>query len=107
MTHCCGSVQCAAVTPGAGVGLHRAKRVASRLRVQAQVLAACKVGAAHSLVALASVLAFMASTDTNASATPAPMLAFAAAGCTMWVLPLLLLLLLLPLLLLGLVASSS
>ena len=37
--------------------------------MQAQLLAACKVGAAHSLVALASVLAFMASTDTSASAS--------------------------------------
>ena len=33
------------------------------------MLAKCKVGAAHSLAALASVHAFMASTDTSASAS--------------------------------------
>ena len=37
--------------------------------MQAQWLAACKFGAAHSLVALASVRAFMASTDASASAS--------------------------------------
>ena len=37
--------------------------------MQAQVLADCKVGVAHSLVALASAFACMASTDTSASAS--------------------------------------
>ena len=45
---------------GAAVVLRHARRVASRWRMQAQVLATCKVGAAHSLAALTSVLAFMA-----------------------------------------------
>ena len=39
-------VQHAAIAPGAGVGLLHPRRVASRWRMQAQVLAACKVGAA-------------------------------------------------------------
>ena len=39
------------------------------MRMQAQVLVACKVRAAHSLAVLASVLAFQASTDTSASAS--------------------------------------
>ena len=46
-----------------------ARRAASRLRMQAQVLAACKVRAAQSLAVLASVLAFMASSDNSASAS--------------------------------------
>ena len=51
-------------------GPHRARRVAvARLRMQAQVLADCKVGAAHSLAALASAFACTASTDTSASAS--------------------------------------
>ena len=47
-----------------------ARRVAvARLKMQAQVLADCKVGVAHSLAALASAFACMASTDTSASAS--------------------------------------
>ena len=34
--------------------MHHARRVASRWQMQAQVLVACKFGAAHSLVALTS-----------------------------------------------------
>ena len=64
-----GLMQCTAIAPGVGVVLCRARRAASRCRMQAQVLATCKVGAAHSLVALASTLEFMASTDTSASAS--------------------------------------
>ena len=49
-------------------GPRHARRVAvARLRMQAQVLADCKVGAAHSLAALASAFACTASTDTSAS----------------------------------------
>ena len=66
---CCERAQHAAVAPGVGVGLRHARRAAARLRMQAQVLAAYKVGAAHSLAALACVLPFMASTDTGASAS--------------------------------------
>ena len=54
----CRKAQHTTITPGAGVGLHHTRRVAARLRVQAQVLAVCKVGAAHSLAALASVLGY-------------------------------------------------
>ena len=49
--------------------MRHARRVAARLRMQAQVLVECKVGVANSLVALASVLVFMASTDSSASAS--------------------------------------
>ena len=61
----------AAVALSAGVGgPRRARRAAvARLKMQAQVLADCKVGAAHSLAALASAFAFQASTDTRASAS--------------------------------------
>ena len=69
MAVCCRRVQHTAVAPGVGVGLHCARRAAARLGNQAQVLAECKVGAAHSLAVLASVLAFMAITDTSASAS--------------------------------------
>lgn len=72
LTQCnqfCGRAQLAAVAPGVGVGLCHTRRVDSRLRMQAQVLAACKAGAAHFLVALASLLAFMACTDATASAS--------------------------------------
>ena len=62
-----GLMQCNTIAPGVGVGLLHARRANSRWRMQAQVLAARKVGAAHSLVALASMLEFMASTDTSAS----------------------------------------
>ena len=66
-----GGSRCAAVALSAGVGgPRRARRAAvARLRMQAQVLADCKVGAAHSLAALASAFAFQASTDTSASAS--------------------------------------
>ena len=64
-----GNCACAAIAPGAGVGLHHARRATSRLKVQAQQLAACKVGVTHSLAALASMRAFMASTDASASAS--------------------------------------
>ena len=47
-------LQRAAIAPGAGVGLHRAGRLASRWRLQTRVLVACKVGTAHSLAALTS-----------------------------------------------------
>lgn len=66
---CCRRAHDATITPGAGVGLHCNRRAASRVRMQAQVLAACMVLAAHSLAALASVPAFKASTDTSASAS--------------------------------------
>ena len=67
---CCGSPRHAAVILGAGVGgPRRTRRVAARLRMQAQVLVVYKVGAAHSLVALASAFACTASTDTSASAS--------------------------------------
>ena len=51
-------------------GACRTRRVAvARLRMQVHVLADCKVGAAHSLAALASAFAVQASTDTSASAS--------------------------------------
>ena len=65
----CGRAQCTNIAPGVGVGLRSTRRAAARLSMQAQVLVACKVGAAHSLAALARVLVFMASTDTNAYAS--------------------------------------
>ena len=40
-----------------------------QVEMHVQVLSVCKVGAAHSLAALARVLAFMTSTDTSASAS--------------------------------------
>ena len=58
-----------AIAPGAGVGLCRTRKAPSRLRMQAKVLAACKVGVNHSLVALASVRVFSASTSASASAS--------------------------------------
>ena len=42
------------------MGLRCARRAAARFRMQAQVLVAWKVVAAHSLVVLTSVLAFIA-----------------------------------------------
>ena len=61
----------ATIALSAGVGgPRRARRAAvARLKMQAQVLADCKVGAAHSLAVLASAFACMASTDTSASAS--------------------------------------
>ena len=93
----------AAVALSAGVGgPRRARRAAvARLRMQAQVLADCKVGAAHSLAALASAFACITQVPVP---VPAPVLVVAVAWCAGWVLLRLLLLSLLPLLLL--VASS-
>ena len=59
----------AAVALSAGVGgPRRARRAAvARLKMQVQVLADCKVGAAHSLAALASAFVSTTRTDTSAS----------------------------------------
>ena len=49
--------------------------------MQAQVLAAYKVGVAHSLAAFAGALMFMASTDTSASASASSRISASVCSC--------------------------
>ena len=96
-----------AIAPGAGVGLRNARSVPNRLRMQAQVLAVYKVGAAHFLVVLAIVSVFSASTDNHASASTSTSASTCSCLVSCMGVAIVAVLPSLPFLLLGLVALSS